>query len=195
MIAYMLLLVLVAGERMVEIRRSNRNVAWAMERGGIEIGRRHFRVMTAIHALFLPACALEVWLFGRPWVPALGFSMLAGALLAQGLRWWAVTTLGPRWNIRTVVVPGEPVVTSGPYRFVRHPNYVAVSLEFIVIPLIYTAWMTAILFSLVNLPLLAIRIRCEERLLAEHNDYEQLAGVPRFLPLGAMSPASRGRNR
>lgn len=195
MIAYLLLLVLVACERMVEIRRSNRNVVWAMERGGIEIGQRHFRVMTAVHALFLPTCALEVWLFGRPWVPVLGVSMLAVALLAQALRWWAITTLGPRWNVRTVVVPGEPVVTGGPYRFVRHPNYVAVSLEFMVIPLIHTAWLTAGLFSLVNLPLLAIRIRSEERLLAEHNDYGQLAGVPRFLPLGAKPPAAQEKNR
>ncbi len=195
MIPYVILLALIATERMVEVRRSNRNVAWAMERHGIETGQRHFRVMTAIHALFLPACALEVWLFDRPWVPALGISMLAVALLAQGLRWWAVATLGPRWNVRTVVVPGEPVVTRGPYRFVRHPNYVAVSLEFMVIPLIHTAWLTAILFSLFNLPLLATRIRCEERALAEHNDYERLAGVPRFLPRGAISSALQRRNQ
>ncbi len=195
MIPYVLLLALVAAERVVEVRRSDRNVAWAMERGGIEVGRRHFRGMAVIHTLFLPACALEVWLLDRPWVPALGISMVALALLAQGLRWWAVATLGPRWNVRTVVVPGEPVVTGGPYRFVRHPNYVAVILEFIAIPLIHTAWLTAALFSLLNLPLLATRIRCEEGALAEHNDYERLAGVPRFLPRGAMPSAPPERTQ
>jgi methyltransferase len=182
MVGYLLLLALIGLERLLELARSRRNAAWAFGRGGIELGRRHLRFMTGLHALFLPACALEVWLLGRPFIPALGLPMLGLVAIGQGLRMWAVGTLGRRWNVRTIVVPGLPVVTRGPYRIVRHPNYVAVVLEGIAVPLVHTAWLTAVGFTLLNLPLLAIRIRCEETALAEHSDYARLKDVPRFLP-------------
>lgn len=182
MIPYALFLLLVVAERLAELRLSRRNVAWALARGGIEVGRRHFRVMTLVHALFLPACLLEVWLLDRPFIPPLGLAMLGLALLAQALRWWAVATLGRRWNVRTVYMPGVPVVTAGPYRFLRHPNYVAVIVEMFAIPLVHTAWLSALVFSLLNVPLLAARIRCEERALREHSDYRRLEGLPRFVP-------------
>lgn len=182
MAGYLVLLVLIALERLLELARSRRNAAWAFARDGIEVGRRHFRFMTVLHTLFLPACALEVWLLGRPFTPALGIPMLGLVLLAQGLRWWAVATLGRRWNVRTIVVPGLAVVRKGPYRFVRHPNYVAVVLEGIAVPLVHGAWLTAAGFTLLNVPLLAIRIRCEEAALAEHSDYGRMKDVPRFVP-------------
>jgi len=182
MAAYLVLLVLIALERLLELARSRRNAAWAFAHGGIEVGRGHFRFMTVLHTLFLPACALEVWLLDRPFTPALGFPMLGLVLIAQGLRWWAVGALGRRWNVRTIVVPGLPVVRQGPYRFVRHPNYMAVILEGIAVPLVHGAWLTAAGFTLLNFPLLAIRIRCEEAALAEHSDYARLADVPRFVP-------------
>ena len=182
MAAYLVLLVLIALERLLELARSRRNAAWAFARGGIEVGRGHFRFMTVLHTLFLPACALEVWLLDRQFVLALGLPMLGLVLLAQGLRWWAVATLGRRWNVRTIVVPGLPVVRRGPYRFVRHPNYVAVILEGIAVPLVHGAWLSAAGFTLLNLPLLAIRVRCEEEALAEHSDYARLEDVPRFVP-------------
>lgn len=188
MIYYALFLVLVAFERIAEVRRSDRNVAWALERGGLELGRRHFRVMTLVHAIFLPACLFEVWGFGRPWIPALGVPMLGVALLAQGLRWWAVASLGRRWNVRVVVVPGAPVVTGGPYRFIRHPNYVAVALEIAAIPLVHTAWLTALVFTVLNAPLLATRIRCEEHALRTYNDYTRLARLPRLVPKPGTRP-------
>lgn len=183
MIAYFALLGLIGVERLAELRRSRRNAGRAFDRGGIELGRRHFRAMAVAHALFLPACALEVWVLDRPFVPALGWPMLGLVVLAQGLRAWVVATLGPRWNVRTIVVPGERVVTGGPYRFVRHPNYVAVILEAFAVPLIHSAWLTAIVFTAVNVPLLAVRIRCEEAALAAHADLERrLDGLPRFVP-------------
>jgi len=182
MTAYLALLGLIALERLLELARSRRNAAWAFARGGIEVGRRHFRFMTVLHTLFLPACALEVWLLDRPFVPALGLPMLGLVLLAQGLRWWAVAALGQHWNIRAIVVPGLPVVQKGPYRFVRHPNYVAVVLEGLAVPLVHGAWLTAAGFTLLNLPLLAVRIRCEEAALVEHSDYGRLDDVPRFVP-------------
>lgn len=179
---YAVLLALVAAERLVELRLSRRNLTWSLARGGTETGGVHFRVMTTVHALFLPACLLEVWLLGRPFVPGLAVPMIALAVAAQALRWWAIGTLGPRWNVRVVAIPGEPAVAGGPYRWVRHPNYVAVVAEFIAIPLIHTAWLTAALFSALNVPLLVTRIRCEERMLAALADYEERLPAARFVP-------------
>src|SRR5207245_1954463 len=85
--------------------------------------------MAAVHALFLPACAAEVLLLHRPFPGALGWACAATAVCAQILRWWAIRSLGWRWNVRVIVVPGEPPVRKGPYRFLRHPNYLAVAVE------------------------------------------------------------------
>jgi methyltransferase len=182
--AYLAILAALAAERLVELRISRRNAAWALGRGGVEVGRRHFRVMAALHAGFLAGCAAEVVLLDRPFVPALGWPMLALAALAQALRYWAIASLGPRWNVRVIVLPGAPAVRTGPYRWLRHPNYLAVVLEGFAIPLIHGAWLTAACFSAANAVLLAVRIRCEERALARHCDYEaRLGAVPRFLPV------------
>jgi methyltransferase len=88
--------------------------------------------------------------------------MLAVVVLAQGLRWWCISVLGHQWNTRVIVVPGLPLVAKGPYKWLRHPNYVAVVAEGIALPLVHTAWITATLFLLLNIPLLAVRIRAEE---------------------------------
>lgn len=170
-------------ERLSELRRSARNAAWAFERGGIEVGRRHWRAMQLLHGAFLVACAVEVVWGRRPFQPALGLPMLALALAAQALRCWAIASLGPHWNVRVIVLPGAPVVTRGPYRFLRHPNYAAVVLEGFAVPLVHGAWVTALAFSLANAALLAVRIRCEERTLAAHCDYAaRFAGVRRLVP-------------
>jgi methyltransferase len=164
-IPYLLFLALTAIERMFELALSRKNAAWAFERGGIEAGREHFPVMKLLHTGFFAACALEVLLLDRPFLPALGFPMLGLALGAQALRYWAILSLGKRWNVRVITIPGMPLSTAGPYRYLRHPNYVAVVLEGIAIPLIHTAFLTAIGFSLLNGFLLQTRIRCEERAL------------------------------
>ena len=123
----------------------------------------------------------EVLVFDRPFPGALGWAALALALAAQGLRYWAITTLGPRWNTRVIVVPGLPPVTGGPYRVMRHPNYVAVITEMAVIPLVHGAWMTAAVFSLGNALLLFVRIRAEEAALGE-GWADAFADRPRFVP-------------
>ncbi len=188
-VAYFGLLAVIAVERLIELRLSRRNVAQALDRGGLEFGRRHFPWMILLHSLFLPACALEVWGLGRPFVPALGLPMFAVVLSAQALRYAAILTLGRRWNVRVVVIPGEPAVTAGPYRFLRHPNYLAVVLEGFAIPLVHTAWLTALLFTALNAVLLSVRIRCEEAALAEYSDYEgRLAGRRRFVPTRRGAP-------
>ncbi|SEH02799.1 methyltransferase [Nonomuraea solani] len=166
MIAYTLLIGLVVLERLAELAVARRNLAWARSAGGVEYGARHYPFIVVAHTALLIAAPAEVWLLGRPFVPALGWPMLAAVVLAQGLRWWCVGTLGRQWNTRVVVVPGLPLVRRGPYRWLRHPNYVAVVAEGIALPLVHSAWLTASAFTAANAVLLAVRIHVENAALA-----------------------------
>ncbi|MFD6182273.1 isoprenylcysteine carboxyl methyltransferase family protein [Streptomyces goshikiensis] len=159
---YLLLLGFVAAERIAELAVARRNARWSLARGAREYGRGHYPAMVALHTALLVGCAVEPWAAGRPFVPLLGWSALALAVAAQGLRWWCVTTLGPRWNTRVLVVPGLPLVAGGPYRLLRHPNYVAVVVEGVALPLVHSAWLTAAGFTVLNAALLAVRVRCED---------------------------------
>ncbi len=180
---YLVLLALLALERLVELLRSRRNESWVKSQGGTEFGRRHFGIMKALHTTFLLSCAAEVVFLNRPFLPKLGLPMLTLALGAQALRYWSVFTLGRYWNVRIFVVPGAPLVTEGPYRYLRHPNYLAVIIEGFAIPLIHSAWITATAFTFLNGLLLAARIRCEEKALGEHSAYNTLfAATPRLIP-------------
>jgi len=182
--AYLAFLVLLAIERLFELWLSRRNARLAFARGAVELGRAHFPAMALLHTLFLFSCAAEVLLLQRAFPGILGFFALGAALFSQALRYWAIATLGPRWNVRVLVVPGEEPVTGGPYRFLRHPNYLAVIAELLSVPLIHGAFLTAIIFSTLNAILLTVRIRAEERALGE--PYARaFAGRPRFLPQGA----------
>lgn len=162
-VLYTLFMGLTAIERLIEVRVSNRHAAWAFAHGGEEYGQEHFPYMVALHTGLLIAAPLEVWLLSRIFSPTVGLTMLAVALGMQGLRWWCISTLGPRWNTRVIVVPGLPRITGGPYRLLRHPNYVAVVTEGIALPMIHGAWLTAAVFTVLNAWLLAVRIRVEEQ--------------------------------
>lgn len=162
---YWLLLLLVVFERLAELVLSKRHAAVMLARGGVEHGRDHYPVMVALHTLFLVACAVEPLALHRPFVPVLGLPMLALALAAQGLRWWAISTLGEHWNTRVIVLPGAARIEGGPYRYFPHPNYVAVVLEGVALPLVHSAWLTAAGFTLLNAALLSVRIRTEDHAL------------------------------
>ena len=162
---YALLLLAVAVERLAELLLSLRHARWALDRGGVETGQGHYPWMVLLHTGLLVGCLVEVVAADRPFVPGLGWPMLALVLLAQGLRWWCIGTLGERWNTRVIVVPGLPLVQRGPYSVLRHPNYVAVVVEGFALPLVHTAWVTAVVFSVLNGWLLTVRIRCEQRAL------------------------------
>jgi methyltransferase len=166
MMWYALLIAVVACERLAELVIARRNLAWSLERGGVEVGAGHYPVMVVLHTGFLLGCLAEVFLLDRPFLPALGWSMLAIVVAAQVLRWWCITTLGPRWNTRVVVIPGAPRVNGGPYRLFSHPNYVAVVAEGIALPLVHTAWITALVFTVLNAALLTRRITTENAALA-----------------------------
>lgn len=159
--AFTALVLLVACERLAELVVARRNAAWSMARGGTEYGRGHYPVMVVLHTALLAGCLAETWWGGGTFVPALGVPMLLLALGAQALRWWCIRTLGPRWNTRVIVVPGLPLVTGGPYRLMDHPNYLAVVVEGAALPLVRGCWITAVSFTLLNLALLAVRLRCE----------------------------------
>lgn len=164
---YTALIAATAVERLVEVRLSNRHLAWSLSQGGVERGWSHYPFMVVLHTAFLLGCVAEVWLLDRPFLPWLGWPMVAVALGCQGLRWWCITTLGRQWNTRVVLVPGAPRVQGGPYRWLSHPNYVAVVLEGVALPLIHTAWLTAAIFTVLNAALLVVRIRVEEAALQE----------------------------
>ena len=163
---YIALILAVGVERLAELRLSVRHARWAFVHGGVETGQRHYPPMVLLHTGLLVAAPLEVVLADRPFLPWLGWPMLAVVLAAQGLRWWCIATLGVRWNTRVIVVPGMPLVTSGPYRWLRHPNYVAVVAEGVALPLVHTAWVTALVFTVLNAWLLRVRITTENRALA-----------------------------
>ncbi len=165
-ILYSVLVGLVAVERLAELVVAKRNLAWSLARGGREAGFGHYPFMVVLHTGLLLGCVLEVWLGGRPFLAALGWPMLVLVVASQALRWWCIRTLGPRWNTRIIVVPGLPLVTGGPYRLIRHPNYVAVIVEGAALPLVHTAWLTALVFSVLNAGLLTLRIRAENTALA-----------------------------
>lgn len=172
LVAFTVLVALVGLERVAELVVSTRNARWSMERGGVEHGLGHFPFMVVLHTALLVGALAEAWV-RQPQVPSvLAWSMLALVVASQALRWWCIATLGQRWNTRVIVVPGMPPVRSGPYRFLHHPNYVAVVVEGVALPLVHAAWITAVVFTVLNAALLAVRIRVEDAALATLPDAE-----------------------
>jgi methyltransferase len=175
------LLAVVALERLVELQVSRRNTRRLLGAGGVEVGQGHYPAMVAFHAALLAACAAEPALLPGPWKLAAALPAAALVLLAQGLRWWAVAALGGRWTTRVVVLPGAAPSRAGPYRWLRHPNYLAVAVEVLALPLACGAWRTALLGTVANALLLAVRIRAEERALGAAWG-AAFRGVPRLVP-------------
>ena len=162
---YWALLAVIAVERVAELVVSQRHAAASLRNGGVEYGRGHFPVMVALHVGLLAGCVAEPLLTHSTFIPALGYPMLAVVVAANALRWWCIVTLGKRWTARVIVIPGMPLVRSGPYRWFNHPNYVAVVIEGVALPLAGSAWITACCFTVLNAALLTVRIRCEVRAL------------------------------
>lgn len=165
-IAYSLLVGVIALERLAEVELARRNDRRLRAAGAVEEAASSYPLMVALHTAFPVACLVEVWGLSRPWRGGLAAAMLAALALAMALRGWVVATLGPRWTTRVLVVPGAEVVTGGPYRLMRHPNYVAVAVEMAALPLVHGAWITAVVFSALNGMMLAHRVRAEEAALA-----------------------------
>lgn len=163
---YVLLIGLVAIERLAEVVVAEGNRSWSHEQGGVEFGARHYPVMVALHTALLAGCLIEPIVLHRPFIPLLGWTMFAIVLAAQGLRWWCITTLNHQWNTRVIVIPGAARIDGGPYRLVPHPNYVAVIAEGIALPLVHSGWITACAFTVLNAALLRTRVKVENEALA-----------------------------
>lgn len=179
--AYFAILAVLGAERVVELIISNRNTRRAIAAGAVESGRGHYAAMAAFHALFIASAASEAILFRHRFPAIPEWIALGGAALAQILRYWAVATLGARWNTRIITEANARPVTAGPYRFIRHPNYLAVIIEMACVPLIHGCWLTAMVFSAGNAVMLAIRIRAEEAAMGD-SYMRAMRDRPRFIP-------------
>ncbi|WP_051480977.1 isoprenylcysteine carboxyl methyltransferase family protein [Cellulomonas sp. KRMCY2] len=158
---------LTAVERLAELVVSAHNARWALDQGGVESGQGHYPAMVALHSGLLVGAVVEVVVADRPFIPVLGWSALVAVAAGQALRWWCITSLGRRWSTRVIVLPGRPLVERGPYRWLRHPNYLAVALEGLALPLVHGAWVTATAFTVLDaVLLLRFRIPAEERAIA-----------------------------
>jgi len=181
---YLALLLLVAAGRFLELRHSKRNQTLLAENGGAKTPEPAYRWMVALHAAILIGAALEVVLMRRPLVPGLAASGLGLFLAANATRWWVIRTLGPRWNVQVMSASRLGVVTgAGPYRWVRHPNYTAVFVEMLALPLIHSAYLTAGIGAVLHIFVLRNRVRLEESVLMQDPHWRAaFAHRPRFLP-------------
>jgi methyltransferase len=158
---YYLLILAIGIERLVELVVARRNARWSIAHGGTEFGRGHYPAIVVMHCLLLVSCVAEVATLHRPFLPWLGWPMLAVVAASTAIRWWCVAVLGKRWNPRLIVIPDAPLVDRGPYRWLHHPNYTAVVCEVAALPLVHSAWLTAVVFSIANALVLNVRIRAE----------------------------------
>lgn len=152
-------------ERLLELFISKRNEAWSLQNGGVEYGAGHYKYMVVMHTMFLLAMPFEFFMFGQQVPQSLRICAIVASSLCQVIRWWVITTLGRQWNTKVIIIPGSKRITSGPYRYLSHPNYMIVTVETIALPLIFSAWRTAGLFFVANLIVLWIRIRIEDKAL------------------------------
>lgn len=182
-IAFLGLLVAVAALRIAELRISRSHQREMIARGAAKVEEPRFRWMVLLHTGVLIGAALEVVLLKRPFFPALAAGMFVIFLAANLVRWWVIRTLGNHWNVQVMDSTSLGVITSGPFRYVRHPNYAAVFSEMIALPLIHTAWITAAVGSLAHIIVLSQRLATEERVLLANPEYRETMGrKPRFIP-------------
>lgn len=165
MSVWYLIVALIALQRLIELAIARINTRRLLGEGGIEYGASHYPLIVGLHAAWFAALLI--------FVPADTFIdplLLAVFIVLQLGRVWVLTSLGRYWTTRVITVPGKPLVARGPFRFVRHPNYLIVEAEIIVVPMIAGAWELALAFGAANAAVLALRIRVEERALAERRD-------------------------
>jgi methyltransferase len=180
---YLTLLAAVAILRFVELGISRRNQEKMRAAGAVSVPEPHFKWIVTVHTGVLLGAALEVVLLHRPFLPLLAGLMFALFLASNLMRFWVVRTLGGLWTVQVMDSTRIRVVTTGPFRFVRHPNYTGVILEMISLPLIHTAWITAIVASPAYFLVLSRRIRAEEGVLMANPEYRAaMGGKPRFVP-------------
>ena len=182
-IVFVIFLACVGVERLAELQVSHRHQRDMASRGARKQRDPGYRWMIALHSGVLVGAALEVTLLNRPFIARLAFPAILLFVMATFLRWWVIRTLGVHWNTEVVDSASLGVVSDGPFRWIRHPNYVGVFVELIALPLIHTAWITAALAAGGNALVLRHRLHLEERVLEAVPAYRSaMAGKPRFFP-------------
>jgi methyltransferase len=175
-------------QRLLEVKISDRNAANLLAQGGRKHGDNQLPLVKLMQLIWFGAMIAEVWLLDRPFVPGLAAVSFSAALAGQGLRYLSMRSLGKRWMLPIITLPGAAVINRGIYRYLRHPNWLGVILEIAAVPLIHTAYLTAIVFTIANALLMRQRIKTEERALSEDNNYMTVfAGRGRFIPTGDLS--------
>jgi methyltransferase len=182
-IAFLVLLLAVAALRILELRISRRHQQEMIARGAARVDEPRFRWMVLLHTAVLLGAAVEVVFLKRPFLPILAITMFVIFLVANFVRWWVIRTLGGHWNVQVMDSTSLGVITSGPFRYVRHPNYAAVFSEMVALPLIHTAWITALAGAVAHIVVLSQRLSTEERVLLANPEYRAAMGnKPRFIP-------------
>ncbi|MBM7654862.1 isoprenylcysteine carboxyl methyltransferase family protein [Neobacillus cucumis] len=179
---FILLIIIIVSQRIFELYIAKRNEKWIKQQGAVEFGQKHYKFMVLLHLSFFISLITENFLFER------GISVFWPVLLSifcvsQAIRIWAMTSLGKHWNTKILVLANERIVNKGPYRFLKHPNYLVVALEIFTVPMLFNCFYTAILFSLLNILMLMIRIPMEEKALKTLTRYNEVfQNHHRFLP-------------
>ena len=180
---YLILVSIVAVDRLAEMAYSRRNQRRMRERGARQVRDPVFAGMVLLHIGYLAAAPLEVAVLNRTFIPWLGFPSLALLIAANALRIWSIRALSVHWNMQIVSSQSLGAIITGPYRWIRHPNYVALFFEVAALPLVHTAWLTASAATIANLWLLRRRIDAEEQVLMDDPGYRATMGhKPRFVP-------------
>lgn len=173
----MVLFIFVVGfiitQRIIELLVARSNENWIRSQGGYEVGASHYPYMVAIHIGFFISLIIEFIVFKQD-VSRFWITLFVVFIILQMMRVWVISSLGRFWNTKILVLPGAHVVKKGPFHFIRHPNYVVVTSELIVIPLMFEAYFTAIVFTLLNVAILSVRIPKEEAALREVTDYKEI---------------------
>lgn len=181
--AFTCLIAGVAMQRLWEVRVSRRHEAQLRALGGVEAAPQQMRWMVLVHAFWLVSMLVEVWVLHRSTHGSVTLFALLVFGIGQALRLWAMRTLGTRWTVKILTLPASAPITSGPFRYLRHPNYLGVVLEIAALPLVHGAYLTSIVFSVCNGLLLYRRMRAEEAALSEASDYQRaFKGRPRLVP-------------
>ncbi|MBM7644667.1 methyltransferase [Scopulibacillus daqui] len=184
MILFAVLFLFVVLQRVTELIIARSNEAYLKSRGAVEIGHSHYKWIVLVHAGFFVSLLTEVLILRKTlaswfWIP------LAFFAAAQVLRLWALLSLGRYWNTKIIILPNAPVVARGPYKYLRHPNYLIVATEILTLPLIFRAYFTAFVFTILNIIVLSIRIPIEEKALEDVTDYSKMMkSRRRFIPSG-----------
>lgn len=170
---FLLVFIIVVIQRLVELAVAKRNENWMRSQGAIEVGASHYKWMVLMHTAFFISLLAEVLVFDRP-LPVYWPALLTVFLLMQILRVWCLSSLGKFWNTKILILPGADVQKKGPYKWIRHPNYVIVTTELLVLPLLFGAYFTAALFFVLNIWMLSVRIPAEEKALRELTNYNEV---------------------